>query len=138
MFQVTDTQKNEAYVLYLRDISVKCYGFGEAVTPFSVGHLWFYSQPPNLHGGANFWKPLGTMRTEFGAVTCADVQFRVQRQAVQLESMYITLSVSRDLKSSNGSVATRKFQSVVRTCGERVDTEWAKGSFDNGWGFRPM
>jgi hypothetical protein len=32
---------------------------------------------------------------------------RMQRQVVELECRYITLSMNRDLKYSNGSVATR-------------------------------
>lgn len=40
--------------------------------------------------------------------------------------MYTTLSMNRDLKCSNGSVATRKLQFVVHNCGERKEDEWAK------------
>ena len=50
---------------------------------------------------------------------CVNVRFRMQRQAVELESgCYITLSMNTDLKYSNGSVATRKFQCFVCTCGK--------------------
>jgi hypothetical protein len=41
---------------------------------------------------------------------CAYVQYRAQRQVVELESMYITLLILRNCKCSNGSLATRKFQ----------------------------
>jgi hypothetical protein len=57
---------------------------------------------------------------------CTVKEFRVHRQVVELESRYRTLSMNRDLKYSNGSVATRKFQSLVSTCGERMESEWAK------------
>jgi hypothetical protein len=50
----------------------------------------------------------------------------VQKQVVQQENMYTTLSMNRDLKCSNGSVATRKLQFVVHNCGERKEDEWAK------------
>jgi hypothetical protein len=46
----------------------------------------------------------------------------VQRQVVELESGYRTCLMNRDLKYSNGSVATRKFQSLVHTCGERMES----------------
>jgi hypothetical protein len=39
-----------------------------------------------------------------------------------------TLSINRELKCSNGSVAPRKFQPLVETCGEGMDDDWAKGS----------
>ena len=39
---------------------------------------------------------------------------RVQRQVVELERRYITLSVNGDFKYRNESMATRKFQSFVR------------------------
>jgi hypothetical protein len=52
-------------------------------------------------------------------IRCANVPFRMQRQQVELESeYYITLSMNRDLKYSNGPVATRKFKCFVRTCGK--------------------
>jgi hypothetical protein len=54
----------------------------------------------------------------FAQITLIKILFmalRVQRQAVELDCRYITLSMNRDLKYSNGSVATRKLQSVVRT-----------------------
>jgi hypothetical protein len=66
---------------------------------------------------ANLWKPLcNTVQVELYVTTCVNPQFRVQRQAVELECRYITLSMNRDLNYSNGSVATRKLQPVVRTC----------------------
>jgi hypothetical protein len=65
----------------------------------------------------------------------ASAHFIVQRQADQLESMYITLSMNKDLKNSNALVVTRKFQSVVHTCGEKTDTEWANDSSGNRWDF---
>jgi len=57
---------------------------------------------------------------------CTVKELRVHRQVVELESRYRTRSMNRDLKYSNGSVATRKFQSLVSTCGERMESEWAK------------
>jgi hypothetical protein len=53
----------------------------------------------------------------------------VQRQVVDLERRYRNRSMNRDLKYSNGSVATRKFQSLVHSCGERIESEWAKDTF---------
>jgi len=38
----------------------------------------------------NLLKPLDTIKIELWAVTCADVQFRVQRQVVELEHRYST------------------------------------------------
>jgi hypothetical protein len=64
---------------------------------------------------ANLRKPLDTVKSEICPLTCAKVQFRVQRLVVELESRYVTLSMNRDLKFSNGLVATRKFQFLVHT-----------------------
>jgi hypothetical protein len=80
---------------------------------------------------ANLWKPLNTKKIELYGITCANVQFRVQKQVVRLESRYITLSMNRELQYSNGSFATRKFQSVVHTCGESLGVQWATGSVAN-------
>jgi len=48
---------------------------------------------------ANLQKPPDTMKTELCTVMFAEIHFRVQRQIVELESRYITLSVSRDLST---------------------------------------
>jgi transposase-like protein len=45
---------------------------------------------------------------------CTFKEFRVHNQVVELESRYRTRSMNRDLKYSNGSVAARKFQSLVK------------------------
>jgi hypothetical protein len=50
----------------------------------------------------------------------------------------MTLSTNGDLKYSNGSVATRKFQSVVSAFGERTEVDQARGSSANGQEFRPL
>jgi hypothetical protein len=66
---------------------------------------------------ANLLKSLcNSVQFELYVTTCVNPEFRVQRQAAELECRYTTLSINRDLKYSNGSVATRKLQSVVRTC----------------------
>jgi len=59
-----------------------------------VGHLWFQSELPNL------WKPHGTLKIEACPITCSNAQFKVQIQVVNLDSMYITLSMNRDFKYS--------------------------------------
>jgi hypothetical protein len=41
---------------------------------------------------------LDSMKIELCTVSCANVQFRVQRQVVELDSWYITMSMKRDLK----------------------------------------
>jgi hypothetical protein len=38
------------------------------------------------------------------------------------------MSVNRDVKYMNVLVATREFQSLFHTCGERVEVEWAAGT----------
>jgi len=60
---------------------------------------------------------------------CTVKEFRVQKQVVDLVSRCRTRSMNWDLKYSNGSVATRKFQSLVHTFGERMKSEWAKDTF---------
>jgi hypothetical protein len=73
-------------------------------------------------------------------MTCSNVQSELQRQAVGLDRGYLTLPVNRE-KYSNGSVATREFQCVVHTGGEKMDfgsqvvvlmVEWITGSCANG------
>jgi len=59
-----------------------------------VGHLWFQSELPIL------WKPHGTLKIEACTITCSNAQFKVQIQVVNLDSMYITLSMNRDFKYS--------------------------------------
>lgn len=60
-------------------------------------------------------------------MTCSNVQFELQRQAVGLYRGYLTLPVNRE-KYSNGSVAARKFHCFVHTGGERIEVEWIVGS----------
>jgi hypothetical protein len=64
-------------------------------------HHWFHSKPPNFKQVANLWNPLNTVTIELCHITWANVQFSVQRQVVELESRYITLSMNRDSKYSN-------------------------------------
>jgi hypothetical protein len=66
------------------------------------------------------------MTTELCTITCANVQFRVQRQEVELESRYISWSTNRYLKFGNGSAATRKFKYTGHTCWERMEGERTK------------
>ena len=60
-------------------------------------HHCFHSKPPNFKQVANLWNPLNTMTIELCSITWASVQ----RQVVELESRYITLSMNRDSKYSN-------------------------------------
>ena len=58
------------------------------------------------------WQDSNRAATGIGpcTITCTNAQlkeFRVQREVFELESGYRTRSVNRDLKYSNGSVATR-------------------------------
>jgi hypothetical protein len=49
---------------------------------------------------ATLWEPHGTLKIEVCIITCSNAQFRVQIQVVNLDSMYITLSMDRDFKYS--------------------------------------
>lgn len=51
---------------------------------------------------------------------------------------YISLSMDRNLQYSNVSVASRKFKSVVHTCGDKMEVGWKTGSSANECEFRPM
>ena len=100
--------------------------------PDYVGEPWFHSKPPTVYR----WQLYGIrymMETELCTITCANVYFRVQRRVVKLESWHLAL-----LMNSNGSAATRKFQSVVHNCGERMEVGWTTGSSVSEWGFLPM
>jgi hypothetical protein len=68
----------------------------------------------------NLWNLPDTTKSELCASTCANVQFRVQRQLVDLVSKCITLSMNRDFKQS---VATRKFQCIIHTCEVGMEVE---------------
>ena len=52
----------------------------------------------------------------------------MQRLVVQLDKRYLPLVMNRDFKQSNVLFASRKFQSVVHTCGQRMEVDWAKES----------
>jgi hypothetical protein len=71
------------------------------------------------------------MKTKLCTATRENVQFRMQRQVVKLEDKYITLSMNRVLKYSNGSDVPMKFQSTVHTCVERMEVGWTTGSSAN-------
>ena len=48
-----------------------------------------------------------------------------------------TVAMSKDLKYSNGSVATKKFQTFVHTCEDMIAVDWAIGSSANESRFGP-
>jgi hypothetical protein len=104
--------------------------------PVYVGHLWLHSKHPNVYRRKIYGNHY-TMETNCAIITCANVHFRVQKQVVEFENNSLTSLMSRDLKYSNGSVATRKFQSVVHTCGEWTEDGWTAGRSANEWGLRP-
>jgi len=91
------------------------------VTHAHFGLLRFHSKSPKLHK----WPPYGNFLTlrklNCRAVICADVHFRVQWQVGQLESTYMSLPMNRDLKYCKKSVATKKYQSLVHTCGGKIE-----------------
>jgi len=60
-----------------------------------------------------------------------DVLFRMQREAVQLEGKYKTLSMDEDWNYSDLKFAIKKFQYFAHNCAEIVDVEWTMGSSDN-------
>jgi hypothetical protein len=49
---------------------------------------------------ANLWKPQNTIGTELCIVTYVNIQCKVQRQVVELESRYITLPMNRTLSTA--------------------------------------
>jgi hypothetical protein len=51
--------------------------------------------------GGHLWTPHNPTKIEHCTITCEDVQFREQRQVVELETKYIALSMNRDFKYSN-------------------------------------
>jgi hypothetical protein len=58
---------------------------------------------------ANLWKAVNPVKIELRTVTCASVQFRVQRHVVLLESRYTTPSVNRALNYSTRSVVEKEW-----------------------------
>jgi hypothetical protein len=80
---------------------------------------------------ANFWKPLDTMKIKPCPLTCANVQLRLQRQVVELESRCVTLPMKRYLKYKMGQLLPGNSLYLIHTCGERVEIDWAKDISDN-------
>ena len=84
-------------------------------------------QATQLTKVVNLREPLDTMTIELYIITCANEEFKVQREVVELER-FITQPMDKDSKYSNGLVATRKFQFVFHTCGESNEVVLAAGS----------
>jgi len=80
-----------------------------------VGHLWFHLKPPKLPRWPTFGNHL-TLKIELYTVTCVDVQFRVKRKVVDLESRCVTLSMNY----SNCQLQ-QEILSVVLSCGEIME-----------------
>jgi hypothetical protein len=75
---------------------------------------------------AHLRKPLGSMKFELCTITCGSVQFRVQRLVVELQKQ-----IHNPLNECRLDVATRKFQSLVHTCGVRMEVVLTTGTFVN-------
>jgi len=73
-------------------------GIEGAVKPSYVGHFGCIQRPPIL---ANLWKTLDIMTVATRTFICVNVQFIMQRQLVELEGGYITVSMNRNFKHSN-------------------------------------
>jgi len=106
--------ESEHHVTKLRHSSTQTSsGYSE---PY-VGHRRLHFKLPNLHGWPNYGNHVSLWNTNRVVTRRANVLYRMQRQKVESESEYYkTLSMNRDLKYSNGPVATRKFLCFVRTC----------------------
>ena len=50
----------------------------------------------------------------------------MQRLLVQLDKRYLSMVMNRDFRQSNVLFASRKFQSVVHSCGQTMEIDWAK------------
>jgi hypothetical protein len=50
---------------------------------------------------AKLWKSPDTKEIELCAVSCANVQFRAQREAVEVDSKYITFLMYKELELGN-------------------------------------
>jgi hypothetical protein len=82
----------------------------------------------------NLRKSYGTMKIELCNYWLCKCTVQSAKTGVQLESRYKPCQWIGTLKYSNGSVATRTFQSVAHTCGKRMELDWATGSSANEWG----
>jgi len=88
-----------------------------------VGHLWLHSEPPKLHRWSDYRNHLILRKLDctlslmhMYSSECTDRLLSWKADTVHCP--HFTLSMIRDFKYSNGSVATRQFLSVVHTCGE--------------------
>lgn len=75
---------------------------------------------------AILWKTVTIMKTEMCTITCANVQFKVQRQVVEAVSRHCMYSCQVQLP-----VATRKFQYIAHACRKRMEVGWITGSSAN-------
>jgi len=127
----TDDEIGRTCLTYRKNV------IGCTVTPVYAGQFWFHSQPPNL----NRWSSYGNQLILWKVVSALSLlrmyNLRVWRQVVELESRYLTLSMNKYLNYNKRWVATRKFQFIVHTFGERMETAWLRGSYANEWGFLP-
>ena len=99
-----------------------------------VGTVGSIQSLPNYPGGQlrkNTWK----MKIELCTIICVNVslQFRVQRQVVELESRYITQSILVTWSKVMGQLPIQE----SKTCGERRVCEWAKDTSANELRFCP-
>jgi len=78
---------------------------------------------------ASVWETFAIVQTELCSHACVKVHFRAQRKATELQNRYLFLNTV--FSAEKGSIATRKFQSVINTCGERTNTGWKIGSSSN-------
>jgi hypothetical protein len=86
------------------------------VKPAYIGRFRFLSKLPILQK----WPDCGHHYEQCESWTvhyrmCKETVM-VQRQEVEFESRNVSRSMHRCLRCSNGSVDTRKFQNIVRTC----------------------
>lgn len=75
------------------------------------------------------WKTFAIVQTELCSNACVKVHFRVQRKATELQNRYLFLNTA--FSAEKVSISTRKFQSGINTCGERMKAGWKIHSSSN-------
>ena len=92
-----------------------------------VGHLCFQSRAPKVTQVANKWKPLGTTKNwTLHHHLCKCTVQGVESGGLLGQLTHCQWTVTWSIVI--GQLPQRAFQSFVRTCGDRMDDEWAQCS----------
>ena len=112
-----------------RNTFLRNFGTHLHIAPVYIGHVLFHSEQLMAYLRTS----LGSMKFELCTIDGGNLQFGVQRPVVELLNQ-----IHNPLNECRLDVATRKFQSLVHTCGGRMEVGLITGASANERGLRPM